>query len=95
MVNYSYPLDPTWTTEETINVISFLTLIEQAYEQGVTLAALNEGYKSFKQVVDSIGAEKRIGHEFEAISGYSLYRVVQDMKQANQAKLPSSTQIKR
>lgn len=95
MGNYSYPLDPTWTTEETINVVSFLRLIEQAYEQGVTLAELNEGYKNFKQVVDSIGAEKRIGREFEAISGYNMYRVVQDLKQANQAQLPPSTQIKR
>ena len=40
-----------------------------------------EAYRAFKKVVPSIGEEKRLGREFEEVSGYSLYRATQAAKQ--------------
>ena len=72
--NYSYPLDLSWSTEELASVLSFFNDVEAAYEK------LLKSYAAFKQVVPSKGQEKRIGREFENVSGYSLYRAVQEAK---------------
>lgn len=40
-----------------------------------------ESYRAFKKIVPSIGEEKRLGREFEEVSGYSLYRATQAAKQ--------------
>ena len=37
----------------------------------------------FNEILKSIGEEKRLGKEFESVSGYSLYRVVQMSKNAS------------
>lgn len=87
MDNYSYPIDPEWSREEMITVINFLNLVEQANESGVETQAFLEGYQKFKQVICSIGEEKRIGREFEAASGYSLYRTVQAAKKEAKKRL--------
>ncbi|MGM0212892.1 UPF0223 family protein [Enterococcus sp. AZ109] len=81
MDNYSYPIDPEWSREEMIAVIDFLNLVEQANETGVETQVFLTGYQKFKQVIRSIGEEKKIGREFEQVSGYSLYRTVQAAKQ--------------
>ena len=44
---------------------------------------LSNDIKYFKTIVKSIGEEKRLGKEFESVSGYSLYRVVQMSKNAS------------
>lgn len=85
--NYSYPIDPEWSREEMIAVIDFLNLVEQANEGGVETAAFLAGYQKFKQVIRSIGEEKKIGREFESASGYSLYRTVQAAKQESKKRL--------
>ena len=72
--NYSYPLDLSWSTEELASVLSFFNQVEQAYEQKADARIYLEAYKAFKKVVPSIGEEKRLGKEFEEVSGYSLYR---------------------
>ncbi|EAH1619242.1 hypothetical protein D4258_10845, partial [Listeria monocytogenes] len=33
-MEYSYPLNPDWTTEEMTIVVQFLEAIERAYEKG-------------------------------------------------------------
>ena len=68
--NYSYPLDLSWSTEELASVLSFFNDVEQ----------LLQSYAVFKKVVPSKGEEKRLGREFETVSGYSLYRAVQEAK---------------
>ncbi|MCY7032013.1 UPF0223 family protein [Streptococcus sanguinis] len=78
--NYSYPLDLSWSTEELASVLSFFNDVEAAYEQKVQADKLLKSYAAFKQVVPSKGQEKRIGREFENVSGYSLYRAVQEAK---------------
>ncbi|GCF94558.1 UPF0223 protein [Enterococcus florum] len=77
MNNYSYPIDPDWTRDELVAVIDFLNLVEQANERGIETKTFLDGYQKFKTVVKSIGEEKRLGKEFESVSGYSLYRTVQ------------------
>ncbi|GGE28115.1 UPF0223 family protein [Streptococcus himalayensis] len=78
--NYQYPLDLSWSTEELASVLSFLSQVEKAYESKVLAQDVLEAYKVFKTVVPSKGEEKRIGREFEAASGYSLYRTVEAAK---------------
>lgn len=79
--NYSYPIDLDWTTEEMIAVVNALQAVEKAYEGKIKVKDFATTYTAFKEVVPSIGEEKRIGREFEQLTGYSLYRVVQEMKQ--------------
>ncbi|MEW4353953.1 UPF0223 family protein [Streptococcus pneumoniae] len=78
--NYQYPLDLSWSTEELASVLSFFNQVEKAYEGKVAVEALLSAYKAFKIVVPSKGEEKRIGREFETVSGYSLYRAVEAAK---------------
>lgn len=33
-MEYSYPIDPDWTTDEIVNVIGLFQKVEEAYEQG-------------------------------------------------------------
>lgn len=89
MANYSYPIDEGWSHEEIALVINFLNLVETANEDGVETKAFLTGYQKFKTVVKSIGEEKRIGREFQAVSGYSIYRTLQQAKKttANRFKM--------
>jgi len=75
-LNYQYPIDETWSTEEIIDVVNFFSLIEKAYEKQVKRDELLALYQRFKQIVPSKSEEKRLFSDFEAASGYSSYRVV-------------------
>ena len=79
-MSYEYPLNPDWTTQEIVNVVNLLSAIERVYESGMALSDFQQAYRNFKQIVTSIGEEKRIDSRFQQVSGYSLYRVVQEMK---------------
>ena len=68
-------------------MLSFLNAVEQAYESKIDAAELLERYKAFKQVVPGKAQEKKIGREFEAASGYSLYRAVQTAKQTEKGPI--------
>ncbi|EUJ27680.1 Uncharacterised protein family (UPF0223) [Listeria grayi] len=82
-MEYSYPIDPEWTREEITEVVAFLAVIEQAYEAGASVAEIKERYARFKNVVPSKGEEKQIGNQFEDASGYSIYRVMKEVKDAS------------
>ncbi|MBM7711689.1 UPF0223 family protein [Enterococcus xiangfangensis] len=82
MANYSYPIDEDWTHEELALVIDFFNLVEEANETGVEKVAFLAGYKKFKTVVKSIGEEKKLGRQFQEVSGYSIYRTLQQAKGA-------------
>lgn len=62
-------------------MLSFFNKVEEAYESKVEAKEYMEAYRAFKKVVPSIGEEKRLGREFEEVSGYSLYRATQTAKQ--------------
>lgn len=79
-MSYHYPIDPSWSTEETIIVVEFLVLIEKAYQSSVPRSTLLDQYRQFKKVVPSKSEEKKIGSAFEKSTGYSLYRTIQKTK---------------
>ncbi|MGK0550568.1 UPF0223 family protein [Enterococcus faecalis] len=87
MKEYQYPLDLDWTTEEMVHVTNMWSAVEQAYETGISTEKFLAAYKEFKTVINSIGEEKRLGREFEQVSGYSLYRAVSQAKKQPQGKL--------
>ena len=74
--NYSYPLDPSWSTEDITTVLHFLSLVEKAYESKVDRNQLLAAYKAFKTVVPGKAPEKRLDRDFEEVSGFSTYQAV-------------------
>lgn len=85
--NYSYPLDMEWSHEEITKVVTMWTILEEVYESGVEKEKVLSAYQDFKSVVKSIGEERALGREYEALSGYSLYRVVQQAKNVTKGKV--------
>ncbi len=84
-MEYQYPIDYHWTTDETIVVIHFFEAIEKAYEKGIKREDLMAVYRRFKEVVPSIAEEKKLCGEFEEMSGYSSYRTIKKAKEADVA----------
>lgn len=84
---YQYPLDLNWTTEEMVIVMDLWAAVEAANEQGISVEQFMIKYQKFKSIVKGIGEEKRLGKAFEAASGYSLYRTVQEAKRLQKGKL--------
>ncbi|MFS0672301.1 UPF0223 family protein [Ornithinibacillus sp. 179-J 7C1 HS] len=80
-MNYSYPIDTSWTKEEIIDVIQFFSLIEKAYEKGMDRDILLAGYRKFKRVVPAKSEEKKYFQEFEKDSGYSPYQTMKKAKE--------------
>ncbi|KGI26586.1 hypothetical protein BM49_0897 [Streptococcus pneumoniae] len=68
-------------------MLSFFNDVEAAYEGKVEAKKLLDSYKGFKAVVLSKSEEKRLGREFETVSGYSLYRAVQAAKEKEEGKI--------
>ena len=88
MSNYQYPIDPDWTTEEIVMVIDFLNIVEQAYEASIMVERFDDQYQRFKEVIPSISGQKKIDRQFEEVSGYSIYKLVQYRKSlTNEKKL--------
>lgn len=87
--NFSYPMNPDWTTDELIQVMGIWQAVEAAYESKITVEDFLATYKEFKSVVKSIGEERQLGRDFEEVTGYSLYKVV------NVAKKKQTGVIKR
>lgn len=69
-MDYSYPLDLDWSTEEMVQVVRFFEAVEQAYETSVSRDDLIEAYRQFKTVVPSKAEEKTIFRQFEKASSY-------------------------
>jgi uncharacterized protein YktA (UPF0223 family) len=81
-MEYQYPIDYHWTTDEIVDVIKFYEAIEKAYEKGIDRDELMNIYRRFKEIVPSKAQEKTICGEFEDISGYSSYRTIKKAKDA-------------
>lgn len=88
--NYSYPIDPDWTVEEINEVIGMFRVVEDAYEVGVNRQVVIDQYKKFKRVANSKAYEKRLGKQFEDVSGYSLYQVVQMARERSTGEIQVS-----
>ncbi|MFB5194019.1 UPF0223 family protein [Neobacillus sp. KR4-4] len=81
-MEYQYPINHHWSTEEIVDVIAFFETIEKAYEQGIDRDVVLKAYRRFKEIVPSKAEEKTICNEFEEMSGYSSYRTIKKVKDA-------------
>ncbi|MBP3040611.1 UPF0223 family protein [Bacillaceae bacterium Marseille-Q3522] len=86
-MEYQYPIDYHWSTEEIIDVIAFFQQVEKAYEKGVDHETFLTIYRRFKEIVPGKAEEMKICNEFEKISGYSSYRTIQAVKNANRSTI--------
>ncbi|MDC3416526.1 UPF0223 family protein [Aquibacillus salsiterrae] len=86
-MNYSYPIDESWSKQEIIDVVNFFSMIEKAYEDGVKADDILISYTRFKQIVPSKSEEKKICGKFEKESGYSCYRTVKKARESNSNKI--------
>ncbi|MFB9762133.1 UPF0223 family protein [Ectobacillus funiculus] len=84
-MEYQYPLAYDWSTDEIVDAIRFYEAVEQAYEKGIKRVALMDAYRRFKEIVPSKAEEKKLCGEFEEISTYSCYRVMQRAKDIEDA----------
>lgn len=82
-MEYQYPIDYSWSTEEIVDVIKFFESIERAYEKGIDRDEVMMTYRRFKEIVPSKAQEKTLCGEFEEISGYSSYRTIKKAKEAS------------
>lgn len=73
--NFSYPMNPDWSTEELICVMDMWQKLDEVYEKKVSAEDYLETYKEFKKVVRSIGEERQLGRDYEEMTGHSLYRI--------------------
>ena len=82
-MEYQYPIDHDWSTNEMIDVVHFYEAIEKAYEKGIQRDQLLSIYRRFKEIVPSMAQEKKLCSEFEELSGYSPYRTMKVVKESN------------
>ncbi|GIN61369.1 UPF0223 protein YktA [Robertmurraya siralis] len=86
-MEYQYPIDYHWSTEEIVDVIKFFEHIEAAYERGIERDVLMASYRRFKEIVPSKSEEKKLCGEFEENSGYSSYRTIKKAKESEQGQM--------
>jgi uncharacterized protein YktA (UPF0223 family) len=79
-MEYQYPLDFTWSTDEIVDVIHFYECIEKAFEKGIDREVLLLAYRRFKEIVPGKAQEKTLFNEFEEVSGYASYQAVKAIK---------------
>ncbi|MBY8912348.1 UPF0223 family protein [Bacillus sp. YC2] len=84
-MEYQYPMNEDWTTEEAVDVIAFFQQVENAYEKGTDRDKLLQAYRRFKEIVPGKAEEKKICGQFETDSTYSPYRTVKQAKESDQA----------
>ncbi|WP_163536674.1 UPF0223 family protein [Gracilibacillus sp. YIM 98692] len=82
-MNYSYPIDESWSTDEIIDVVNYFSIIEKAYEKGVPKQDLIAAYNRYKEIVPSKSEEKQLDRKFQKHSGYVPFRVIKKAKDLN------------
>ena len=79
-MDYNYPLDYTWSTEDIIDVMSLYNAVEKAYEEGISKTDFLNAYGTKSE-------EKQIDKEFQDVSGYSIYKVFKASQENDWIKL--------
>ena len=79
-MNYTYPIDTSWTMEELLAVMALLQMVEKAYEGCVASSEAMAVYREYKNLGFSISDEKQLNRDFEEASNYSLYQLLQALK---------------
>ena len=93
-MEYQYPIDYEWSTEEIIDVIHFFEAVEVVYDKGMERDQLLAIYRRFKDIVPSKAEEKKLCNEFENSSGYSSYLTIKKAKESNSGQLIRMTSKK-
>lgn len=86
-VNYQFPIDSDWSTEEIIMVVECLAIVEKAHHEKVASQSILQKYQAFKTVIRSMSEEKKIDREFAKDTGYSLYRTIKAAKEKPEKKI--------
>lgn len=86
-MEYKYPIDHNWSTQEIIDVIQFYEGIEKAYEIGIKREEIMKLYKRFKEIVPGKADENNWFKQFLEESGLDPYPIVKDMKQREEGTL--------
>ncbi|GAA0338597.1 UPF0223 family protein [Bacillus carboniphilus] len=86
-MEYNYPIDHDWSTQEIVDVIHFYEGIEKAYEKGIKREELMNLYRRFKEIVPGKADEKNWFRAFLDESGMDPYPVIRDMKQRNEGSV--------
>lgn len=94
-MDYQYPIDYTWSTDEIVDAIHFFECIEKAYENGIDRDVLLHAYRRFKEIVPGKAQEKSLFNEFEEVSGYASYQAVKSIKEISSGKKIKISQQKR
>lgn len=84
-MEYQYPMDFAWSTDEIVDVIHFFEAVEKAYESKILKEDIIKAYRRFKEIVPGKADEKKYTDEFEEVSGYSAYHVVKKAKETADA----------
>jgi uncharacterized protein YktA (UPF0223 family) len=80
-MEYQYPMDITWSTDEIVDVIKFFEAVEKAYESKIKKEDFMHTYRRFKEIVPGKADEKNYTDEFHESSGYSAYLAVKKAKE--------------
>ncbi|KQU10934.1 hypothetical protein ASG65_12525 [Bacillus sp. Leaf13] len=80
-MDYQYPMDLDWSTEEIVDVIKFFEAVEKAFESKIQKEAFMKAYRRFKEIVPGKADEKKYTDEFESVSDYSAYLVIKKAKE--------------
>ena len=94
-MEYQYPIDYTWSTEEIVDAIHFFDCVEKVYEKGIDRDVLLLAYRRFKEIVPGKAQEKTIFNDFEEVSGYASYLAVKAAKEKNSGEKVKIDQQKR
>ncbi|AGK52921.1 UPF0223 family protein [Bacillus sp. 1NLA3E] len=86
-MEYQYPIEIDWSTNEIVDVIKFFECVEKGYEKGIDREELMKAYRRFKEIVPGKAQEKKICAEFEETSGFSPYLTVKAGKESNGLKI--------
>ncbi|MGM8214325.1 UPF0223 family protein [Bacillaceae bacterium W0354] len=86
ILQYQYPIDTEWSTNEIIDVINFFQTVEKAYESKVEAKQVMNAYRKFKEVVPSKAEEKTLFNQFEKQSSYVPYQVVKLAKDSDASR---------
>ena len=86
-MEYSYPLNTDWTTQEMVDVVQFFEAVEAAYEKGIKREDFLAKYRRFKEIVPSQAEEKTILREFEQASSYVGFRAVKLARESQEGAM--------
>lgn len=79
-MDYNYPLDYTWSTEDIIDVMSLYNAVEKAYEEGISKADFLNAYRKFKNVVGTKVKKNKLIKNFKIFLDILFIKYLKQVK---------------